>query len=294
MQPKSKKQPVVELTRNALKRIAGLDEFPQPAVIPVRYPVVMMHGFGMLAIFLRGGHLHDEAIYLRLRGVPAYAPNVSPYHTIPVRAEMWKDRIGKILEETRADAINLIAHSMGGLDARFMISEFGMHNSVASLVTVSTPHRGSPLADIVLESPERVQGWLTDAANWAGSSVLEGGSADFRRAIQDLTPAHVTETFNHQIQDHASVRYWSYAGRAGKGTDSGINPLLRPQNILIYKREGINDGFVSVESAKWGTYLGTINADHAQQIGIDLTPSGTFDSTEFYAEIVSMLAAEGL
>ncbi|GMQ81406.1 MAG: alpha/beta fold hydrolase [Rhodothermia bacterium] len=294
MQLKNKKQPVVELTRNALKRIAGLDEFPQPAVIPVRYPVVLMHGFGMLAIFLRGGHLHDEAIYLRLRGVPAYAPNVSPYHTVPVRAEMWQDRIGKILEETRADAINLIAHSMGGLDARFMISELGMHNSVASLVTMSTPHRGSSLADIVLESPERVQGWLTDAANWAGSSVLEGGSADFHRAVRDLTPAHVTGTFNRQIQDHESVRYWSYAGRAGKGTDSGINPLLRPQNILIYKREGVNDGFVSVESAKWGTYLGTVDADHSQQVGVDLTPSGTFDSTEFYAGIVSMLAAEGL
>lgn len=294
MQPKYKKQPVVELTRSALKRIAGLDEFPQPAVIPVRYPVVLMHGFGMLAIFLRGGHLHDEAIYLRLRGVAAYAPNVSPYHTVPVRAEMWQDRIRKILKETRADAINLIAHSMGGLDARFMISELGMHNFVASLVTMSTPHRGSPVADVVLESPERVQGWLTDAANWAGSSVLEGGSSDFRRAIHDLTPGHVIETFNQQVQDHESVRYWSYSGRAGKGTDIGINPLLRPQNTMIYKREGVNDGFVSVESSKWGTHLGNVDADHAQQIGIDLTPSGSFDSTEFYAGIVSMLSTEDL
>ncbi len=294
MRSKQKRQPVANLTRSALKRIAGLDPFPQPPVIPVRCPVVLMHGFGMLAIFLRGGHLHDEAIYLRLRGVLAYAPNVSPYHTVPVRAEMWQDRLVQILDETGADAVNLIAHSMGGLDARYMISELGMHRVVASLVTVATPHRGSALADVVLESPERVQGWLTDAANWAGSSVMDGGRADFQKAVHDLTPTYVTGTFNNQILNHPTVRYWSYGGRAGKGTDISINPLLRPQNTILFKREGENDGLVSVDSSRWGTYVETIDADHAQQIGIDLTPSGTFDSTEFYAGVVAMLSREGL
>jgi len=294
MPAKSKKQPVADLTRIALKRIAGLDEFPQPPVISLRYPVVLMHGFGMLAIFLRGGHLHDEAIYLRLRGVCAYAPNVSPYHTIPVRAAMWKSRLEKILAETSADAVNLVAHSMGGLDARYMISKLGMSDRVASLVTMSTPHRGSPVADIVLESPERVQSWLSEAANWAGSSVLDGGSADFHQAVKDLSPSHVVNEFNVEVLDHEDVRYWSYAGRAGKGTENGINPLLRPQNTLIYKREGVNDGFVSVESAKWGDFLGVVEADHAEQIGIDLTPSGSFVSTEFYAGIATKLAEAGL
>ena len=294
MGTKRRNQPVARFTRNALKRFAGLDAFPQPAVIKVRHPIVLMHGFGMLSIFLQGGHLHEEAIYLRLRGVRAFAPNVSPYHTVPVRAEMWEERILHVLEQTGADAVNLIAHSMGGLDARFMISSLQMHRHVASLVTVATPHRGSSLADIVLETPERVQGWLTDAANWAGSSILEGGTADFHQAIRDLSPQYVKEKFNQEIVDHEDVNYWSYSARAGKGTDLGINPLLRPQNTLLFKREGINDGFVSLDSAPWGTHLGTIEADHAQQIGIDLSPSSTFDSTEFYGEIVTMLGRNGL
>jgi triacylglycerol lipase len=289
---KRRNQPVARLTRSALKRFAGLDPFPQPAVIKVRHPVVLMHGFGMLSIFLHGGHLHDEAMYLRLHGVRAFAPNVSPYHTVPVRAQMWKDRILHILDQTGAEAVNLIAHSMGGLDARYMISALEMHTFVASLVTIATPHRGSALADIVLESPERVQSWLTDAANWAGSSVLDDAASDFHQAVHDLTPEYVTETFNSEIRDHPDVRYWSYSARAGKGTDVGISPLLRPQNTLLYKREGINDGFVSTRSAPWGTHLGTIDADHAQQIGIDLS-SSAFDSTEFYAGIVTMLGREG-
>ena len=48
-------RPVSGLTRRTFKRIAGLDPFPQPAVIRTRNPVVLMHGFGLLAIFLRGG-----------------------------------------------------------------------------------------------------------------------------------------------------------------------------------------------------------------------------------------------
>ncbi len=293
MGDREKIPPVSRLTRNAFKRLVGIDPWPQPPIISVDYPVVLMHGFGMLAVFLRGGHMHDEAMYLRLRGVRAYAPNVSPYHTVPVRADMWKDRIFKILDETKKDRVNLIAHSMGGLDARYLISELQMHEVVASLVTVSTPHRGSSLADIVLERPERIQHWLSDAANWAGTNAMDEGSADFRQAVMDLTPSYVIETFNPSVPDHPDVRYWSYAGRAGKGTKMSINPLLRPMNVMLHNREGVNDGFVSVDSARWGTHLGPIDADHAQQIGIDLTPSSQFESTEFYADIAKMLGDEG-
>ncbi len=123
---------------------------------------------------------------------------------------------------------------------------------------------------------------------------MDGGRADFQKAVHDLTPTYVTGTFNNQILNHPTVRYWSYGGRAGKGTDISINPLLRPQNTILFKREGENDGLVSVDSSRWGTYVETIDADHAQQIGIDLTPSGTFDSTEFYAGVVAMLSREGL
>ena len=293
MSDSSKKKPVARFTKRTFKRLAGREQFPQPSLILTQYPVILMHGFGMLAVFLRGGHLHDEAMYLRQRGVLAYAPNVSPYHTIPMRAQMWKESLEHVLSETGAPAVNLIAHSMGGLDARYMVSALGCSEHVKALVTVSTPHRGSCLADIVLETPEKVQEWLSEAANWAGTSSMDGMDSDFRRAISDLTPEYVTREFNSSVTDHPDVAYFSYAGYAGKDTDGKINPLLRPQNMLIYNREGINDGFVSTTSAKWGSFQGLIRADHAQQIGIDWTPQSTFRSTEFYAEVVRFLGESG-
>ena len=46
--------------------------------------------------------------------------------------------------------IHIIAHSMGGLDSRYMISKLGMADRVLSLTTISTPHHGSPIADITV------------------------------------------------------------------------------------------------------------------------------------------------
>jgi triacylglycerol lipase len=284
---------MAKITKTAIKRFAGIEPFPQPDIIRVQHPIVLMHGFGLLAFLAKGGHLHEEAMYLRVRGVMAFAPNVSPYQTIPERASMWRDRVQTILDQTGASKVNLIAHSMGGLDARYLISKLGLHDRVATLTTIATPHRGSSLAEIVLDQPGRVQDWLNDAANWFGERAMENSSADFHEAIQNLTPSSLAESFNPAVLDHPDVLYRSFAGSAGKGTLHSINPLLRPFNSLMFAREGVNDGFVSVNSAKWGDYEGELEADHAQQIGIDFMPSSSFSSVEFIAEQVHVLGEMG-
>ncbi len=284
---------MAKLTKTAIRRIAGLVPFPQPETIRVRYPIVLMHGFGLLAFLAKGGHLHEEAMYLRMRGILAFAPNVSPYHTIADRANMWRERVEFILKTTGAEKVNLIAHSMGGLDARYLVSKCGLHDRVATLTTIASPHRGSSLAEIVLEQPGKVQEWLQDAANWIGQNAMSNSGADFHSAIQQLTPTALKESFNLEVLDHPNVLYRSYAGASGKGTLHSINPILRPFNSLMYAREGVNDGLVSVSSAKWGDYQGEIEADHAQQIGIDLMPSSSFSSSEFFADQVRLLAEMG-
>jgi triacylglycerol lipase len=278
----------------ALQRLTGLEPFPQPSLIPARHPIVFMHGFGIGASFRRDGHLHDEAMHLRSRGVRAFAPNVSPYNTVQARCTMWEQRFERILAESRADQISLVAHSMGGLDARYLITQKGWHDTVAALVTVATPHRGSSIASLILEQPEAVRRWLTDVADWLGTHILEDGSANIRQALHELTPEYVENTFNEQVPDRPDVRYWSYGCQAGKGTDTPIDPIFRYLNKYLFEREGVNDGIVSVRSARWGRYLGTVNADHARQVGIRSSLAARFDSNAFYASIAEKLAEEGL
>jgi triacylglycerol lipase len=277
----------------ALQRLTGLKAFPQPSIIPTRTPVVMMHGFGIGASFRREGHLHDEAMHLRSRGVRAIAPNVSPYNTVRARCEMWEDRLTRILTELNTDRFSIIAHSMGGLDARHLISNMGWHEAVDVLVTVATPHRGSPIASLTLDQPESLRRLLVDMADWVGTHVLEDGSANFRQSLHELTPEYVQETFNPAVPDHPDVEYWSFGCRAGKGTDIPIDPIFRYFNAYLYDREGLNDGIVSVDSARWGEYLGTVDADHARQVGIKSRLAAEFDSNAFYASIVERLAEQG-
>ncbi|MFW5973427.1 MAG: esterase/lipase family protein, partial [Bacteroidota bacterium] len=168
--------------------LGKLRPLPQPPLIRTRYPVVLMHGFGALAGIRRGGHLHEEAMYLRGHGVIAYAPNVAPYSTVRSRSSTWKRHLNTILDESGAERLNLIAQSMGGLDARYLISRLGMAEKIASLVTISTPHHGSSIAEFVLQQPQRIREWAASVADWMGTKTLPEESADAMKAVEEFTP----------------------------------------------------------------------------------------------------------
>jgi len=49
--------------------------------------------------------------------------------------------------ETGAEKINMVAHSKGGLDARVFLADDSSNDSVANLIMIGTPNKGSPMAD---------------------------------------------------------------------------------------------------------------------------------------------------
>jgi len=84
-------------------------------------------------------------------------------------------------------------------------------------------------------------------------------------AYANLTTSYLTETFNPRTPDDPRVRYFSIAGRMG--APNIWHPLWFPKVVLDSSSsadaaEG-NDGLVSVDSARWGEFLGTLEgADH--------------------------------
>jgi len=284
---------MAKIAESAVRILTQQDAFPLPPVVRTRYPIVLMHGFGVLAGMRRGGHLYGAAAHLRMHGVLAFAPNVAPYNTVSFRSSMWVQRLTGVLAETGASRVNLIAHSMGGLDGRYLVSCLGLHERIATLTTISSPHRGTYIAEYVLSRPERVREILANLADWVGSQAIAGAEVDFRTALSELTLEHMNTSFNERVVDHPDVRYRSFAGAAGKGTEIPINPLLRPGNSILYGAEGVNDGIVSVASARWGHFEEIVEADHAAQVGLSLGWSSRFSSKEFYLRIVRDLAENG-
>ncbi|KAJ1990033.1 hypothetical protein GGI25_002361 [Coemansia spiralis] len=77
-----------------------------------------------------------------------------------------------------------------------------------------------------------------------------------------LTTDYCKRFFNPSTPNVPGVEYLSIGAYLDTSDVSDkINPLIIPHDI-IHKAEGPNDGFVSLTSAQWGHYLGSVCADH--------------------------------
>ncbi len=248
-----------------------------------RHPVVFCHG--MLAMTMLRMQVPEDSNYfshlrpfLRERGIEALYPNVEPTGGVTARAEQLRDLIRHWTEEP----INLITHSMGGLDARYLITHLGMADRVASLTTIAAPHRGTSVADwFCLNYRQRVP--LLLALEAFGINV--DGFRDCRTDVCRL--------FNERTPDAPGVRYFSYTASV---PSSRVSPLLRRAWNILTPAEGTNDGLVSVRSAAWGEVIGTLSVDHFAQTpdGLFVRPGENFDAVSFYSRLIEDLAHRGL
>jgi triacylglycerol lipase len=278
---------------NKLIERIEVDEFPQPEFIALHHPVVLCHGYGSIASIFKPSPLNDTCMLYRSHGIVAFAPNVVPYASIEDRAHDWIRHISTILEMTGAKQVNVIAHSMGGLDLRYAISKLGLGSRVKSLTTVATPHRGSSLAELGLNTPTLLRDMLSGVFNWLGTNMYPSMNSDVIAALKDLTRSHICDTFNPSVTDFKDTHYLSWSAAVGKGTNESINSVLIPLNRYIFEKEGINDGFISNDSAIWGDYLGQINLSHTEQIHLNLTRAHKVLWEKFWLKAVYVLRDAG-
>jgi triacylglycerol lipase len=248
-----------------------------------RHPVVFCHG--MLATTMLRMQIPEDTNYfthlrpfLRERGIEALYPNVPATGGVAARAEVLRDLIRHWTDEP----VNIIAHSMGGLDARYVISHLGMADRVASLTTIAAPHHGTAVADwFCLNFRQRVPLLLTLEAFGINVDGFRDCRTDACRAFNERTP------------DAAGVRYFSYTASV---PSSRVSPLLRRAWNILTPAEGPNDGLVSVRSGTWGEVLGTLHADHFAQTpdALFLRPGENFDALGFYSRLIEDLAHRGL
>src|SRR5947207_11660478 len=135
-----------------------------------RLPVVLAHGFlgfDELAIGSQR-HAYFRGIETRLvqMGAKVYTPRVPPAASIATRA----GRLAELIRALPDERVNIVAHSMGGLDARYAISQLGLSDKVASLTTIATPHLGTPLATSAASCSRASSGC------WAASSTCARSS----------------------------------------------------------------------------------------------------------------------
>ena len=238
-------------------------------------PVVLVHGlFGFDRIGIPGArfdYFRGIAKHLESLGCHAHAVRLPPYASVPARAK----QLAAAIEALPHERIDLIAHSLGGLDARYALAHLGLDKRVRSLVTVGTPHHGSPIADLVMQGPI---GWAHKLLRAIGLPV---------EAVEWLSTESLAR-FNREVPDAPGVRYACVVG--GMHRPDSIIPLpLIAAHAYLKRVSGTNDGIVPVSSQYWGEVMAEIEADHFAQIGWRVSVRGTFDALGLYAFIVARL-----
>lgn len=289
-----------------------------------KHPIVLCHGllgFDTLKLFdippfansdLEGvvkdvkssgilvNYWHGIEDALTKAGALVITARVPPFGSIEQRAQhldkLLREKCENHDEKSAGERlkINIVGHSMGGLDARYLILKLQNDNSpyeVVSLTTIGTPHHGSECADFVMDIVNK-------------DTALQ---AICPKAIPQLTTLFLKD-FNHDVVNSSKVSYYSYGALM---PPHGVCVFRATYEIIkheIQKRGGThweNDGMVSVELSRWGEYLGTLsNVDHldlinwtnrirttVDQLVFDKTP--TFNPIALYLDIAENLSKRG-
>lgn len=274
-----------------------------------QYPILLLHGLGYRddMLFLSSwGRIPDT---LQAAGAQVFLGGLDAWNSHENNALKLKAKIEQVLAETGAAKVNLIAHSKGGLESRYMISMLDMADKVASLTTVCTPHRGSVVADVLAGAIPDRQGLLRfNLLRYWGqrlgfitfdiiARITGDSSPQAKIALSQLTTGYMAK-FNEQVLDAPTVYYQSYGTVMLHRSDDPIFALSF--SILKANDQGETDGMVPTPSCHWGNFRGLIRPStpdrgisHADMVDYRRGLVTHIDIPKIYLEMVADLKQQG-
>jgi len=269
-----------------------------------RYPLVFLHGMAGTDTFVGVmDYWYDVAPLLENAGYLTRMPPGGALAEPAQRAQQFSAAIDAMEEEGLGRRFNLLGHSQGGVDARYLIGALDQGLRISSLTTIATPHHGTPVADAAAGTVFSIPGLdnLIDQALTQITEALDLGAGELVEATRSVT-TEAMEEFNATVPDSEHTTYYSWSARTCGYAEwvcqfdydgEVVRPMFWASYRLIDAIAGANDGLVPIESAQWGEHLGTLSADHLDEIGLFFGETGTFDHRAFYLSEAQRLADEG-
>lgn len=256
--------------------------------IQLKNPIILVHGLGARSTYGPFEYFYGIPKLLREAKNKIFIANLTAWQTIENRAGQLKEQIEEAIKTgvLPEGKYNLIGHSMGGLDIRYMTSQLNFADKVASITTIGTPNRGSSVGDLAT-------GLLPTSAFDAAAFIMKSFDSNMG-ALKQITREYCLGKFSEDTPNHPDVAYFSATTAIPTPVMMNSLPIFWISHRLLAKYEGDNDGFVSVESAKWGDHICTYPGDHYAQIGQFLGRSRGTDYIKFYREIFGHLKKQGM
>jgi len=112
-----------------------------------KYPIILAHGMAGFSAIGPIQYFYGIPSDLTSNGAKVYVTQVASFNTSLVRGEQLLAQAKIILALTGAAKVNIMAHSQGALDARYVAA--AIPKQVASVSTVGGVNKGSSVADVV-------------------------------------------------------------------------------------------------------------------------------------------------
>ncbi len=239
-----------------------------------KYPIVLAHGLGGFdELFGVLDYWYGIPFALSSGGARVFVTTVSQLNSTQARGEQLLAQVEQIVAITGKPRVNLIGHSHGGLDVRYVAAV--RPDLVASVTGVGSPHKGADLADFLRANIEGGS-FTEDVIAFFGDALgtliglLAGTSnpQDTAAALDSLTTAG-TAAFNATYPQGVpasacgegaasvgGVRYYSWSGTGVLTNALDVSDLALGLTSLFYDQA--NDGLVD----RCSSHLGDVIRDN--------------------------------
>ena len=251
-----------------------------------KYPIILVHGVMIkdFRFFKAFGKIEKV---LKDNDILVYTAKIDGLGTIENNAIQLKNYINKILEENNVDKVNLIAHSKGGLDSKYMIENLDIEDKIASLTTLATPFNGSPIATKILTMPKFIIWWVKTWFNVI-YKIFGDKNPDGLTVCKQLSEVNHIEQECLKISN--KIYCQSYSTTINKSSDDFIMGI--PLMFSKYFNKEETDGLVPINSTKLADYKGNISEEsfsHTQIVDFMTNKTKKEKIHKFYLSLCSNL-----
>ncbi|MDY1037377.1 triacylglycerol lipase [Lelliottia sp. CFBP8978] len=286
-----------------------------------QYPVVLVHGWSGFSTILGYPYFFGVKEALEKKGADVYTASLSGVNTDDVRGEQLWDFIQDVKRKSGKEKVNLIGHSQGALDCRYVAAVYP--ESVASVTSVDGANHGSESADALRASYEPgscKEGIVALAVNAFEKAIafMSGHPCepeDFIASLDALTTEGV-QAFNQKYpqglpevwggegpENVNGVYYYSWSGIIKDGIcEQGLNEL---DPLHLWMKHGAktfvnevdqNDGLVGRYSSHLGKVIRSdYSMDHLDAINqLAGIRTNTVNVIDLYTEHLDFLRSKGV
>lgn len=262
-----------------------------------KFPLILAHGMGGFSSIAGLDYFYGMGSDLTRNGAQVFQTQVASFDSSYVRGEQLLQQTKQILAITGAPRVNLIAHSQGSLDVRYVAAMLPW--KVASVTTVGGLNKGVPMADAVVTMLNSPAGSLFAPVMHAGINAFftlvgvgsgERYSQSSKAGAEQISTAGMAK-FNAQFPAGlpttacgegpsvvANQRFYSWGG-TGKVT-SLIDPsdTILTATGLVGPSEG--DGLVPRCTSHIGQVIrDNYNQNHFDQVNQVLGMTSVFEAS---------------